>query len=101
MRIQIFVTLSKKMDCTELIRGLSIELREQILKYLIKIKVRERNEMGWDKIHMQIKKLSRTNYERLMVRATHHPECIPIMRFCKECGTKNFDEALCEAADFS
>ena len=44
-------------DTLELIKTLPPELLEKIFKHYLAIKVRERNEMGWNKVHEHILKL--------------------------------------------
>ena len=44
------------MDTLELIQALSPELREQILKEYIKIKLWQRKMLGWDDVRKEINK---------------------------------------------
>ena len=55
-------------DTLELIKTLPPELLEKIFKYYLAIKVRERNKMGWDKVHEHISKLPFCHKRQRIVR---------------------------------
>ena len=55
-------------DTLELIKTLPPELREKIFKHYLAIKVRERNEMGWNKVHEHISKLPFCHKKQQIVR---------------------------------
>jgi len=52
---------------SEAIQNLSPELREMILKEYITIKIKEKKEMGWDKVHENILKLPFCQYRQQIV----------------------------------
>ena len=56
------------MGTLELIKTLPPELREKIFKHYLAIKVRERNEMGWGKVHEHILKLPFCDIRQRIVR---------------------------------
>ena len=49
--------LEESWGLSEAIQNLPPELREMILKEYIAIKIKEKKEMGWDKVHEHISKL--------------------------------------------
>jgi len=59
----------RKESCglSETIQNLPPELREMILKEYIAIKIKEKNEMGWDKVHKNILKLPFCQYSEQIV----------------------------------
>jgi len=60
------------------IQRLPPELREMILKEYITIKIKEKNEMGWDKVHKNILKLPFCQYREQtvpMVICFEYPDC--------------------------
>ena len=63
---------------SEAIQNLPPELRETIHKEYIAIKIKEKNEMGWDKLHENILKLSFCEVNQQIVRTVicvEYPDC--------------------------
>ena len=60
---------SKSQSCglTEAIQSLPPELREIILKEYIAIKIKEKKEMGWDKVHENIFKMPFCKFKQQIV----------------------------------
>jgi len=54
-------------ELSEAIQNLPPELREMIVKEYIQIKVKEKKEMGWDKVHKNILKLPFCQYRQRIV----------------------------------
>ena len=54
-------------ELSEAIQNLPPELREMILKEYIVTKIKEKNEMGWDKVHKNILKLPFCQYRKQIV----------------------------------
>ena len=52
---------------TEAIQNLPPELREMILEECISIKIKEKNEIGWGKVHENILKLPFCKYREQIV----------------------------------
>ena len=60
----------RKESCglSEAIQNLPPELREMILKEYIAIKIKEKKEMGWGKVHENILKLPFCEFKQQIVR---------------------------------
>ena len=62
------VLQTSKCQLSEAIQKLPPELREMILKEYIAIKIKEKNEMGWDKLHEKILELPFCEFNQQIVR---------------------------------
>ena len=63
---------------TEAIQSLPPELREMILKEYTAIKIKEKKEMGWDKVHENILKLPFCEFKQQivpMIICIEYPDC--------------------------
>jgi len=67
---------------SEAIQNLPPELREMILKEYIAIKIKEKKEMGWGKVHKNILKLPFCEFEQQIVRMV---VCVEYPYCCFEC----------------
>ena len=70
----------RKESCqlSEAIQRLPPELREMILKEYIETKLKEKKEMGWDKVHENILKLPFCEFKQQIVRmviCVEYPDC--------------------------
>ena len=66
----------------ELIKALPQELREQILKEYIKIKLKERADLGWEEVHYAICEAPFCERNQQIVKSLFCPKC-------EECGRNN------------
>ena len=69
-------------DTLELIKALPQELREQILKEYIKIKLKERADLGWGEVNDAINNAPFCESNQQIVKCLFCPKC-------KECGRNN------------
>lgn len=72
------VRYSSDVQLSESIQRLPPELREMILKEYIAIKINEKKEMGWDKVHENILKLPFCEFKQQivgMVICVEYPNC--------------------------
>ena len=69
-------------ETLELIKALSQELQEQILKEYIKIKLKEREELGWGKVNETINNAPFCESNQQIVKCLFCPKC-------EECGRNN------------
>ena len=70
------VSVSNKFQLTEAIKTLPPELREKIYKEYIKIKLRERADLGWDEVNAAIKEAPFCDHNQQIVKVL----------FCYKCG---------------
>ena len=85
-----------KNDPTELIKKLPPELRERILKEFISIKLRERNEMGWDEVHNEIEGAPVCEHNEQVVKILYCPKCTNCWRtgICSLCHARGVRHCL-------
>ena len=74
----------------EAIRNLPTEIREKIYKELVRIKMRERKEMGWNELHYYIEEAPFCEKLQRITKVCYCHVCssCPINRCCYECLKK-------------
>ena len=85
---------SSDVQLSEAIQNLPPELREMILKEYIAIKIKEKKEMGWDKVHKHIPKpgWDKVNGHILKLPFCKYREQIVPMVICFEYPDCYFDD---------
>ena len=74
-------------EVSEAIQNLPPELREIISKEYIAIKIKEKKEMGWGKVHENLKKLPFCEFKQQIARLIicfDYPDC-PLEGKCSRC----------------
>ena len=82
-------------DTLELIKTLPIELREEIYKEYIKIKLRQRKALGWDEVNEDIVKAPFCEHNEQIVKVLFCHKCLGCQRnglcdLCRRNGVKHF-----------
>ena len=82
-------------DTLELIKTLPIELREEIYKEYIKIKLRQRAALGWDEVNAAIAEAPVCEHNQQIVKVLFCYKCSGCMRnnlcyLCHRNGVRHF-----------
>ena len=82
-------------DTLELIKTLSPELREEIYKKFIKIKLRQRKALGWDEVNAAIKEAPFCDRNQQIVKVMFCYKCSTcqlngLCNLCRRNGVKNY-----------
>jgi len=84
------VELEEIIKLDEVIQNLSPEIREKINNELVAIKIRERNEMGWNEVHDEIEEAPFCEKRQIITKVCYCRNCASclINGRCYECIKK-------------